>query len=671
MIKRSIIISLFLILTFQTGKAYNAGKWNSYLSYYKIQNVEKANDILFVQASNALYAYNTKNKSIQTFSKTDFLNDTEITRISYNRQTRKLLIIYSNGNMDIMDVDNYEVTNLSDYYNVSTTNDKSINDIFQYGKYAYISTGFGIVKVNIDEAEITDTYHLGFNVNWCMIEQNYIYAYSAENGRYRALITDNLLNRSNWKRDGEYTTKTEDNKDSLKAIVGKLNPGGPKYNYFGFMKYHHGKLYTTDGVSHATYDYGKEGTIQVYNDNEWQIYEDSLSQKTGHAYADLASLDIDPKDDNHVFASGRTGLYEFRNGKFVKEYNNYNGSPFKTASTVGNDNRDYVMVQGITFDTEGNLWTLNSISPSTNLIVLKNNQWINLFQKNLMLETNKSYENMINLFEDNEHNLWFCNNHWRKPGVFRYHPYTNQLDLYNDITNQNGEKEHITFINCIAKDLENNIWIGSDIGPFVIYRNDIEQNNSVYSKIIVPRNDDTNLGNYLLSGIEITSIVVDGGGQKWIGTANNGLYLISEDNDTQLEHFTWDNSMLLSNNILSLALSPEGVLYIGTDKGLCSYKTDSSEPNSTMTHETVYAYPNPVRPEYRGNITITGLSYHADIKIVTSNGVLVNQGRSTGGSYVWDGNDQKGRRVASGIYMIQTATSSGDKGTVCKIAIIN
>lgn len=671
MIKRSIIISLFLILTFQTGKAYNAGKWNSYLSYYKIQNVEKANDILFVQASNALYAYNTKNKSIQTFSKTDFLNDTEITRISYNRQTRKLLIIYSNGNMDIMDVDNYEVTNLSDYYNVSTTNDKSINDIFQYGKYAYISTGFGIVKVNIDEAEITDTYHLGFNVNWCMIEQNYIYAYSAENGRYRALITDNLLNRSNWKRDGEYTTKTEDNKDSLKAIVGKLNPGGPKYNYFGFMKYHHGKLYTTDGVSHATYDYGKEGTIQVYNDNEWQIYEDSLSQKTGHAYADLASLDIDPKDDNHVFASGRTGLYEFRNGKFVKEYNNYNGSPFKTASTVGNDNRDYVMVQGITFDTEGNLWTLNSISPSTNLIVLKNNQWINLFQKNLMLETNKSYENMINLFEDNEHNLWFCNNHWRKPGVFRYHPYTNQLDLYNDITNQNGEKEHITFINCIAKDLENNIWIGSDIGPFVIYRNDIEQNNSVYSKIIVPRNDDTNLGNYLLSGIEITSIVVDGGGQKWIGTANNGLYLISEDNDTQLEHFTWDNSMLLSNNILSLALSPEGVLYIGTDKGLCSYKTDFSEPNSTMTHETVYAYPNPVRPEYRGNITITGLSYHADIKIVTSNGVLVNQGRSTGGSYVWDGNDQKGRRVASGIYMVQTATSSGDKGTVCKIAIIN
>ena len=57
MIKRNIIISLFLILTFQIGKADNTGKWNSYLSYYQIQNIEKANDILFVQASNALYAF--------------------------------------------------------------------------------------------------------------------------------------------------------------------------------------------------------------------------------------------------------------------------------------------------------------------------------------------------------------------------------------------------------------------------------------------------------------------------------------------------------------------------------------------------------------------------------------------------------------------------------------
>ena len=94
-------------------------------------------------------------------------------------------------------------------------------------------------------------------------------------------------------------------------------------------------------------------------------------------------------------------------------------------------------------------------------------------------------------------------------------------------------------------------------------------------------------------------------------------------------------------------------------------------PNEEMTKDNVYAYPNPVKPGYTGPITITGLSYNADVKITTSNGVLVAQGTSNGGSFVWDGNDTKGRRVASGIYMVMAAKEDGSKGTVCKIAIIN
>jgi len=78
-----------------------------------------------------------------------------------------------------------------------------------------------------------------------------------------------------------------------------------------------------------------------------------------------------------------------------------------------------------------------------------------------------------------------------------------------------------------------------------------------------------------------------------------------------------------------------------------------------------------VTPEYTGKITIVGLSFNADVKIVTSNGVLVNQGRSTGGSYQWDGRDLKGKRVASGVYMVQAATETGDKGVVCRIAVVN
>ena len=99
--------------------------------------------------------------------------------------------------------------------------------------------------------------------------------------------------------------------------------------------------------------------------------------------------------------------------------------------------------------------------------------------------------------------------------------------------------------------------------------------------------------------------------------------------------------------------------------------SDATATNVSMDKNNVYAYPNPVHPGYSGLITIVGLTMDADVKITTSNGVLVAQGRSNGGSFTWDGNDLDGKRVASGVYMVQTATSTGSKGTVCKIAVIN
>ncbi len=157
-----------------------------------------------------------------------------------------------------------------------------------------------------------------------------------------------------------------------------------------------------------------------------------------------------------------------------------------------------------------------------------------------------------------------------------------------------------------------------------------------------------------------------------MGTNAAGVFLISGDNNTQVSHFTTDNSPLPSNIILDIAIDgATGRVYLATDKGLCSYQGDTTEPSEGMDKDNVYAYPNPVRPGYDGLITVVGLSYDADVKIVTANGTLVNQGRSNGGSYTWDGNDPDGKRVASGVYMVQTATSDGSKGTVCKIAVIN
>jgi hypothetical protein len=90
-----------------------------------------------------------------------------------------------------------------------------------------------------------------------------------------------------------------------------------------------------------------------------------------------------------------------------------------------------------------------------------------------------------------------------------------------------------------------------------------------------------------------------------------------------------------------------------------------------MTKDNVIAYPNPVTPDYTGLVTITGLSYDADVKITTATGAIVAEGRSNGGMFTWNCCNKQGKHVASGVYMVITATSDGKKGTVCKIAVIN
>ncbi len=166
-------------------------------------------------------------------------------------------------------------------------------------------------------------------------------------------------------------------------------------------------------------------------------------------------------------------------------------------------------------------------------------------------------------------------------------------------------------------------------------------------------------------------MAVDRANRKWFGTNGNGIYCISSDNIQQIDHFTATNSPLLSNDILSVAIDDAtGRVYIGTSKGLCSYLSDASAASNEMTKESVWAYPNPVTPDYTGAITITGLQTNADVKIVTANGTLVHEGRATGNTYKWYGLDQSGRRVASGVYMVEIATAEGEKGVVCKIAIV-
>jgi hypothetical protein len=404
--KRILLLAIVLMSCVGIMQAAQTGSWKAYMAYSDIQDVEQGSgNVIYVLASNNIYSYNTADQSIQTFDKTNGLSDCNILHISYNKSAKRLVIVYSNQNIDLMD-DKGNVVNISDYYNSSITLDKAINDIYQSAGYAYLSTGFGIVKLSVANAEISDTYNLGFKVNYSYQDSGYLYAASASNGIYRAPITANLLDKNNWKRVADYVAKTSDDKGSLIEKVSKANPGGPKYNYFGFMRFYNGNLYTCGGGWNPDKDLMRPGCVQVLKGDEWTEYQDNLQSITGHSYVNLMSMDVDPNDNSHVFASGRIGLYEFKDGKFVKEYN-YNNSPLQGAATVKNISKDYVLVQGLRFDDSSNLWLFNSNSATTSLFELTPDKKWNSFHKDIFMNDGRSFDNMTNPFFDSRKLLWF------------------------------------------------------------------------------------------------------------------------------------------------------------------------------------------------------------------------------------------------------------------------
>lgn len=656
------------------AQAAATGTWKNYMAYHDVTEVEKAGNMVYVLASANLYVYNTADNSLQTFDKVNGLSDCGIKHISYNNTAKKLLVLYENYNMDLITPKGI-VTNLSDYATKNMTADKKVNDILQAGRYAYLSTTFGIVKVDMQQATISDTYMLGRNVLWTSSSGNYLYAHCYPDGDYRAALSTNLLDKANWSRCGNFSWKPTVDKSALLQQAATWNPGGPKYNYFGFMKFYQGSLYTCGG-SYGLEEMGRPGTVQVLKEGQWQIYQDDIATITGHKYEDMDCLDIDPTKAGHVAVGGKTGLYEFQDGRLLKAWNNDNtNGQLQTANTLTNNNKNYVIVNTLKYDATGQLWVFNSRSPGSSLAVLdKAGVWQSKHNEALTYKRH-SLDNMVGMTTDSRGWLWMGNNFWDAPSLYAYQPSTGTLNSYTSFVNEDGTTVTLGIgggVTCVAEDLAQDLWIGTSAGPLLLPKEQMKATTPIFTQVKVPRNDGTNLADYLLDGIHITTIAVDGAGRKWMGTATNGVYLISQDNLSQVHHFTAENSPLLSNSIESIAIdSKSGEVFFGTDKGLCSYVSDATAPVSEMSKDVTYAYPNPVEPGYTGPITIVGLSYNADIKITTSNGVLVAQGRSNGGSFTWDGNDLRGHRVASGIYMVNTATQDGNQGTVCKIAIIN
>ena len=445
------------------------------------------------------------------------------------------------------------------------------------------------------------------------------------------------------------------------------------------------KLYVMNsGSTRFISGYLRLGALSSYDGSTWTElmpdYAPTLNSSNDNKKINAPySLVFDPEDSNtYYIGSWFEGVYKVTDGKVVAKYD-WTNSPLKkveVSSTFHTCTTPCLM-----FDNNKNLWVLQGGNDATPLAVLPrakqslsstdSSDWLtpsvkgvsgefrsHMFftSKGVKLQTKGIYDAPLVMFYDDEN-----------PASSNI-----QSKVFTTLTDQDGKEYAWDYINCFAEDKNGKVWMGTDNGVVEYYpQNAFAGSTFTINHIKVPRNDGTNLADYLLDNTEVTCIAVDGSNRKWLGTATSGILLVSEDGSEILEQFTTDNSPLLSNRIISVCCNPlNNKVYVGTEKGLMEYSSDSEPP--AESYSEIYAYPNPVRPEYTGEITIRGLMENSLVKIADSEGNVIKSIRSIGGMTTWDGCDNSGKPVKSGVYFILASQNENEtsSGAVSKILII-
>lgn len=395
-------------------------------------------------------------------------------------------------------------------------------------------------------------------------------------------------------------------------------------------------------------------------------------------YGGMTRLVGDPVEaDKYYVGNGQEGLYVVKGNEEVWKFD-VNNAPFKSYWNT--------RIFDVNFDPAGNMWVGMAhfdtnyspyiILPANKLRQdfdkIKNEDWI--WAK--IPEFSAATKDLQSLFSKVSNMAFFSNAGKGFYVVDTKGTYDNVADdetiYFSTLTDQDGNSFEPQAVYSMIEDMNGRVWIGTDQGPFYFPNPKAIKSNTTVIRPKVPRNDGTNYADFLLDSDKIIAIAVDHSNRKWIATDFSGVYLVSENGDKILKHYDTTNSPLPANRVTSVACdNNSNTVYFGTMTGLLSYKSDSSPAKDDYSE--VYAYPNPVRPDYTGWITVAGLMDNSLIKIADANGNVFYQGRSEGGMITWDGCNSAGERVRSGIYYVYAST--GGEGTssnavVTKIMVV-
>lgn len=445
----------------------------------------------------------------------------------------------------------------------------------------------------------------------------------------------------------------------------RIAPQGPSDNRIFSLTINNQDLWIASGGRNAVWNnLFYEPRFQLNRNGQWSVFDRDIFP-TANDFRDIVCVTADPNNPDHVFAgSWGGGVLEFKDGKFVNRYDNFNSS--LQTQLPDTPNEPYVRIGGMDFDSKGNLWVTNTGVANVLSVFKIDGTWQSYPLNGL---SNKFVGKVLVTRKDDK---WVLAP--RGNGLYALNS-TNSVAKAQQVIARfaNSDGEYFTNMNdlySMAEDQNGELWVGTSAGVAVFSNPEkVWKDATMYAARPAL---DIKDGKFhpLLETEVITAIAVDGANRKWFGTKSSGVFLTSENGDTELKHFTSENSPLLNNEITDIAINQKtGEVFIGTIAGLISFMGEATSANDEFSE--VYVYPNPVRETYTGDIVIKGLVGDTDVKVTDITGNLVYKTTSLGGQAIWDGKNLNGNRCKTGVYLIFLSDALGEKTKITKLMFIH
>ena len=542
------------------------GQWNTYLPYGTVLDFDSDGTTFFCVSSSAFFTYNTKDGGVTPYSKANGMSDVDMSKVGYDASTNMAVLIYQNGNIDLFK--DGQFYNIPDFKITTVAGDKTIYDLYCNNGYAYISTGIGLLVVNLEKREIKETIPFFEGTSQGLNrasggEGTNIYAATSV-GLFRTQTSNPLMvNYASWERisTGNFSFVCQSGQN-VYTVIGDVvyllqnNVPVPVHNISNEIV----RIQPAAGGDLWVLTQGRNGAAPyIMKINASGAIQDSIPNFYANAFMDIG-------DGTYWTSDGYAGLKKRSAQSSSNDWQStYPPGPYTNgAFGVWANNGEFWVAHGSRGLSD---WFLKLNQDY--MAKYFNGDW-RLFKWDMLAATNTPYAftDALNVVKDESSADAYVAMY--NGGIAKvdkdYH-----ITVYKQGFLESNIDGDTASYRCtdVALDVDNNLWITQ----------------STVQNVLKVKTKAGAWYSYRVPGVNHgASLLIDDLGQKWFaaGTTGGGL-AIYNDNNT-LDNPADDRSIVLrsgsgsgnlpNNRVLSIAKDKDGAIWVGTSSGIAIYNCD-------------------------------------------------------------------------------------------------